>query len=56
MPVLWSAEGGVVARQVIYTVADISSKVVYGVLLTMAAQIRSEAEGYQEEPLLKRVA
>lgn len=56
MPVLWSAEGGVVARQVIYTVADISSKVVYGVLLTMAAQIRSTADGYQEEPMVVKMA
>jgi bacteriorhodopsin len=56
MPVLWSAEGGVVARQVIYTVADISSKVVYGVLLTMAAQIRSTADGYQEEPMAVKLA
>lgn len=52
MPLLWNAEGGVVARQVIYTVADIASKVVYGVLLTQAAQIRSAVEGYQEDSMV----
>jgi bacteriorhodopsin len=49
MPVLINSEGGVVVRQVMYTVADISSKVVYGVLLGLIAQIRSQADGYQPE-------
>ncbi len=40
------AEMGVVARQITYTIADITSKVFYGVMLTVAAQYRSEAEGY----------
>lgn len=40
------SEIGVVARQLTYTVADITSKVFYGVMLTVAAQYRSEAEGY----------
>ncbi|MCS6834857.1 MAG: bacteriorhodopsin-like [Anaerolineae bacterium] len=44
----WS-EIGVVARQITYTVADITSKVFYGVMLTVAAQYRSEAEGYVME-------
>jgi len=44
------SEIGVVARQLTYTVADITSKVFYGVMLTVAAQYRSEAEGYVEEP------
>lgn len=56
MPVLMSSEAGVVGRQMIYTIADIASKVIYGVLLARVAQIRSEADGYQEEPLLKRAA
>jgi bacteriorhodopsin len=50
MPVLMNSEAGVVGRQIIYTVADISSKVIYGVMLTIVAQIRSQAEGYEAEP------
>lgn len=50
MPVLMNSEAGVVGRQITYTVADISSKVIYGVLLTIVAQIRSRAEGYEAEP------
>ena len=40
-------ETGVVARQMTYTVADISSKVIYGVLLSNLAQVLSKAEGYE---------
>ena len=46
MPLLMNSEAGVVGRQITYTVADISSKVIYGVLLTQVAQIRSEADGF----------
>lgn len=49
MPVLMNSEAGVVGRQITYTVADISSKVIYGILLTQVAQIRSKAEGYTPE-------
>ena len=49
MPLLMNSEAGVVGRQITYTVADISSKVIYGVLLTQVAQIRSQAEGYDAE-------
>jgi bacteriorhodopsin len=53
MPHLLGIEGafynetGVVARQMTYTVADIASKVIYGVLLSNLAQILSKAEGYE---------
>jgi bacteriorhodopsin len=40
------SEAGVVGRQISYTIADISSKVIYGVLLTVAAQAMSKEEGY----------
>jgi bacteriorhodopsin len=40
------SEAGVVGRQITYTIADISSKVIYGVLLTVAAQAMSKEEGY----------
>ncbi len=39
-------ETGVVARQMTYTVADVASKVIYGVYLTLVAQELSKAEGY----------
>lgn len=51
MPVLMNSEAGVVGRQITYTIADISSKVIYGILLTQVAQIRSRAEGYEPEPV-----
>ena len=37
---------GVLARQILFTVADVTSKVIYGVLLGYAATIRSAAEGF----------
>lgn len=52
MPVLINSEEGVVVRQIIYTVADISSKVIYGVLLTQVAQIRSKVEGFDPDAAL----
>lgn len=51
MPLFLNNEAGVVGRQMTYTVADISSKVIYGVLLSYAAMLRSRAEGYKEEML-----
>lgn len=42
-------ETGVVARQITYTIADVSSKVIYGVLLTIVARIRSVDEGYTDQ-------
>ena len=49
---LMDGDTAVVARSITYTVADIASKVVYGVLLTLAAQARSEDEdGYHYDAL-----
>lgn len=56
MPLLLNSEAGVVGRQITYTIADISSKVIYGVLLTQVAQIRSQAEGYEAESVLPAFA
>jgi bacteriorhodopsin len=42
-------ESGVVGRQITYTIADVFSKVIYGVLLTNVAMILSENEGYKSE-------
>ena len=39
----WAA----VTRQFLFTMADVFSKVVYGVILTNIAQTRSEIENYQ---------
>lgn len=43
---IFFSETGVVARQITYTIADVSSKVIYGILLTVAAQAMSKEEGY----------
>ena len=43
-----SYELTIVSQQVIYTIADISSKVVYGIMLTVVATMLSEQQGYQE--------
>jgi len=42
-------ESGVVGRQITYTIADIFSKVIYGVLLSNVAVILSKNEGYKSE-------
>jgi bacteriorhodopsin len=44
-------EAGVVGRQITYTIADISSKVIYGVMLTIAAQAISKEEGYDYQSI-----
>jgi len=41
-------EIGVVGRHITFTIADISSKVIYGVMLAMTAKVLSEEEGYKE--------
>lgn len=43
-----SYELTIVSQQVIYTIADVASKVVYGVMLTVVASMLSAKEGYQE--------
>ncbi|SFR34968.1 Bacteriorhodopsin-like protein [Robiginitalea myxolifaciens] len=58
MPHLLGLEGGffnetgVVARQITYTIADVSSKVIYGVLLGNVAMILSRNEGYDYKKLI----
>ncbi len=46
MPAILPTADGVVLRQAIYTVADITSKVIYGVLVTKVAMDLSKAEGW----------
>jgi len=47
MPQIWDDANGVVARNLIYSFADITSKAVYGVLLALIAQKLSAEQGYQ---------
>jgi len=47
MPVISETAGGVVARQMIYSFADIFSKAIYGVMLGYIAQKLSADEGYE---------
>ena len=51
MPVFSFSAEGVVARQITYTVADITSKVIYGVMLSRVATLRSKEEGYDFEKI-----
>jgi bacteriorhodopsin len=58
MPHLLGIEGafynevGVVGRQMTYTIADIASKVIYGIMLTAVAQELSKRDGYvADEPV-----
>ncbi len=48
MPQIWDDANGVVARNLIYSFADIASKAVYGVLLALIAQKLSAEQGYQD--------
>ena len=43
----------IVSQQLIYTVADISSKVIYGVMLTATATILSTEQGYKEDQVVE---
>lgn len=60
MPVFAFSEGGVVARQITFTVADIASKVIYGVMLARVAELLSQRDGHdhihaaEREPLPAR--
>jgi len=48
MPVLSNTAWGVVSRQYIFTIADILSKVVYGIFLTQVASIRTRFEKLEQ--------
>ncbi len=43
-----SYEVTIVSQQVIYTIADISSKVIYGIMLTVTATLLSAQQGFRE--------
>lgn len=46
MPVIMNTADGVVIRQILFTIADVTSKVIYGVILWQLAVMLSKAEGY----------
>ena len=47
MPFFEASATGVVIRQAFFTVADVTSKVIYGLMITYIAIQRSAAEGYE---------
>ena len=47
VPFFKASAEGVVMRQLLFTVADITSKVIYGMMITYVAVHRSAAEGYE---------
>lgn len=49
MEVGYSYEITIVSQQVIYTIADVASKVVYGVMLTTTAAMLSVSQGFTEK-------
>ena len=48
MPLLPDFELAIASQQVLYTIADISSKVIYGVILQFVSSILSKEQGYEE--------
>ena len=46
LPAVWSGPTSAVTAQVAFTVADIGSKVLYGVMLAKVCRVRSAAEGH----------
>lgn len=48
MPLWSNFEIAIVSQQVLYTIADVASKVIYGVILTVVSTILSKEEGFVE--------
>jgi len=51
LPAILPTADGVVARQLLFTTADIVAKVIYGVMITKVAMDLSKAEGYTPESM-----
>lgn len=49
LPAIWWSAESVVTRQVMFTVADITSKAIYGVILSVVAAKISKHEGFNKE-------
>jgi hypothetical protein len=54
LPALWPTNDGMVFRQFVYTVADITSKLVFGVMLSRVALMRSAYDGYEPAILTRQ--
>lgn len=54
IPAFWFAPWGAVTRQILFTIADITSKVIYGAILTYIARKRSEAIDYEPAIAISR--
>lgn len=48
MPLWENFELAIVSQQVLYTIADVASKVIYGAILTVVSTILSKEEGFEE--------
>lgn len=48
MPLWQNFELAIVSQQVLYTIADVASKVVYGVILQIVSSMLSEEQGFKE--------
>jgi bacteriorhodopsin len=53
MPVIMNSADGVVLRQILFTIADVTSKVIYGIFLMQLATIKSKAEWFDYDALKK---
>ncbi|PAX08977.1 bacteriorhodopsin [Sphingomonas lenta] len=47
VPAVWANGNGMVARQMLFTVADITSKLIFGVVLGRVARLRSKQLGWE---------
>jgi bacteriorhodopsin len=47
LPAVWDGATAAVTAQVLFTIADIGSKVLYGVMLAKICRVRSAAEGHR---------
>ncbi|MBB4658690.1 bacteriorhodopsin [Parvularcula dongshanensis] len=54
LPAIWPNADGMVFRQAVYTVADITSKLVFGVMLSRVALIRSAYDGFEPAILARQ--
>lgn len=54
LPAIWPTADGMVFRQTVYTVADITSKLVFGVMLSRVALMRSAYDGYEPAILTRQ--
>ncbi len=54
MPVIMNTADGVVIRQILFTIADVTAKVIYWVLLSQLAFMLSRSEGYDYNAIKKK--